>query len=218
MELCQIIEAILFVSEQPVTTEEILSHLNPDLYPDLQITSEKITEAIETLRFRYHERNAAIEIREIAGGFQIMTRAEMAPFLRHLIVLREQKKLSKAAMETLSIIAYRQPITRAEIDYIRGVNSDYAIQKLLEKQLIEPSGRSDAPGKPLLYKTSKVFMEYFGLRSPADLPKLQEIPNDEEENPRLFQNPELFPKEEPKVIPKNGKTNSQKTSSENGIL
>ncbi|MCS7073664.1 MAG: SMC-Scp complex subunit ScpB [Bacteroidia bacterium] len=208
MELAKIIEAVLFVSEQPVTIPELCSHLNPDLYPELQITPDKVAIAIQEIQQRYEETKAAIEIREIAGGYQIMTRIEMAPYLRHLIVLREQKKLSRAAMETLSIIAYRQPITRAEIDYIRGVNSDYAIQKLLEKQLIEPSGRSDAPGRPLLYKTSQLFMEYFGLRSPADLPKLQEIPH-EEENLQLYQNPELFPKDETKTVPKNGKSKQE---------
>jgi segregation and condensation protein B len=132
---------------------------------------------------RYHSKDYAFELRAVGGGYQFYSKTEFAPFVRSLLVIRENKKLSRAALETLSIVAYRQPITKAEIEYIRGVNCDYAMQKLLEKQLVEPAGRADLPGKPLLYRTTHFFFEYFGINSIEDLPKLKEFKTDEENLP-----------------------------------
>jgi len=112
---------------------------------------------------------------EISNGFQFLSKKEYHELLNQLIIHREKKKLSTAAMETLAIIAYKQPITKSEIELIRGVNCDYSVQKLLEKDLISISGRSSGPGKPILYETSQSFMDHFGLRNQKDLPQLKDI-------------------------------------------
>ncbi|HJW31604.1 MAG TPA: SMC-Scp complex subunit ScpB, partial [Saprospiraceae bacterium] len=117
----------------------------------------------------------AIEVVEVAEGFQFMTKPAFHPIAGHFLKQLTKRRLSKVALETLSIIAYKQPVSRAEIEQIRGVNADYAIDKLLEKELIEIAGRSTGPGKPLLYTTSGKFMDYFGLKSMEDLPQLKEF-------------------------------------------
>jgi segregation and condensation protein B len=182
------IEAVIFVSESPVKKEELLRIFSREDLPDWQSSEMDILAAIENLKAKYSGHDHAYELREIGGGLQFLTRKDFAPLIRALLAEKDKKRLSKASLETLSIIAYRQPISKAEIEYIRGVNCDYAIQKLLEKLLIETAGRSDAPGKPLLYKTSTYFMEYFGINSLNDLPKLQEIPADEEAYQEQFRN------------------------------
>jgi segregation and condensation protein B len=124
---------------------------------------------------KYAAEDYAIEIIEMAGGFRFMTKGAYHHTIGTYLRQNTHKKLSKSALETLAIIAYKQPVTKSELESIRGVNSDYTIQKLLEKDLIEIAGRSDGPGKPLLYNTSSKFTDYFGLKSIADLPKPKEI-------------------------------------------
>lgn len=168
-----LIEALIFASEKSISIEEIqqvLAELNKDNY-----SAGQITEFVEQIRMKYLELNLAIELVSLNGGFQFLTRKEYYPVINQLQIQRSRKKLSQAALETLSIIAYKQPITKLEIEQIRGVNCDYTVQKLLEKELISISGKSDTVGKPLLYATSTVFMDYFGINTTDDLPQLNEL-------------------------------------------
>lgn len=171
----EIIEAILFISEQPVRLAEIEEiFARPDMAPFCS-GPEGVAQAVEKLREKCLRDDCVYELREIAGGFQLLTKARFVAPIQTVLAMRQTKKLSKAALEALAVIAYKQPVTKAEIEHIRGVNSDYAIQKLLEKQLIEPAGRADLPGKPLLYRPTAQFMAHFGINSLADLPKLKEF-------------------------------------------
>lgn len=168
-----LIEALIFASEKSISIEEIqqvLTELNGDNY-----SSEQISRFIEQIRIKYLELNLSIELVELNGGFQFLTRKEYYPVINQLQIQRSRKKLSQAALETLSIIAYKQPITKLEIEQIRGVNCDYTVQKLLEKELISISGKSDTVGKPLLYATSSMFMDYFGINTTDDLPQINEL-------------------------------------------
>lgn len=209
------IEAVIFVSESPVKEDELVRIFSREDLPDWQASPEEIQDALVALKEKYSGEDHAYELREIGGGYQFLTRKEFGSLIRALLAEKDKKRLSKASLETLSIIAYRQPISKAEIEYIRGVNCDYAIQKLLEKLLIETAGRSDAPGKPLLYKTSAYFMEYFGINSLNDLPKLQEIPADEEAYQEQFRN--AF-REDPEYLPQPDETQGDEQSGreENG--
>ena len=169
----KLIEALIFASDRSITAEEIqqvLTELSEEPY-----TLEQIAGFIEQIRLRYLELNLAIELIKLNGGFQFLTRKEYYPVINQLQLQRSRKKLSQAALETLSIIAYKQPITKLEIEQIRGVNCDYTVQKLLEKELISISGKSETVGKPLLYSTSNLFMDYFGINSVNDLPQLSEL-------------------------------------------
>jgi segregation and condensation protein B len=185
--LSTILEAIFFVSETPLSLKDIQQIFERPEFEAIEREEEPILSAIDELKKKYQTERFAFELREIAGGFQLLTKMEFAPYARQVVLHKEFKKLSKAALETLSIIAYKQPITKSEIEYIRGVSSDHAIQKLLEKQLIELAGRAELPGKPLLYRTSHYFVEYFGLKSIEDLPKIKEITNDEQVLEQNFQ-------------------------------
>jgi segregation and condensation protein B len=142
---------------------------------DWELTDEEITEAIEGIKAKYISDDFAFELVEISEGYQFLTKKQFYPTVSALIQHKAKKKLSVSQMETLAIIAYRQPIAKSEIEHIRGVSCDYAIQKLLEKELIEISGKSDGPGRPVLYSTSKLFMDYFGIKSVKDLPQLKDL-------------------------------------------
>jgi segregation and condensation protein B len=166
-------EALIFAANPSISLEEMKATLEEIL--GIAISLDEIIEAIEALKVRYSEDFYAFEPVEIAGGFRFMTKGAYHLTIGTFLKQNTQKKLSRSAMESLAIIAYRQPVTKAEIESIRGVNSDYTIQKLLEKDLIEITGRSEGPGKPLLYSTSQKFTDYFGLKSIADLPRLKEI-------------------------------------------
>lgn len=170
----QHIEAILFASEKPVQQQEIIDVLN-NLVDEVFIESAAIDQVLQTLLEKYNHSQYAFALVETGGGYQFLTKATyhdtVAVFLRQ----RSNKKLSTAAMETLAIIAYKQPTTKAEIEQIRGVNCDYTINKLLEKDLIEITGRASTPGKPILYGLSETFMDYFGINSIEDLPKPKEV-------------------------------------------
>lgn len=134
-------------------------------------------EAIEELKERYSSPRYAFEIVEIGGGYQFLTKGAYHNTVGVFLRQTTHKRLSRSALETLSIVAYRQPVTKSELEAIRGVSCDYAMQKLLEKELVIIVGRSDGPGKPLLYATSGKFMDYFGLKSMDDLPKPKEFSN-----------------------------------------
>lgn len=140
----------------------------------------EVLASIDRLKTKYSSDNFSFDIQEIDGGYALMSKPIFHPTVAALLKEKSNAKLTKVAMETLSIIAYKQPVTKTFIESIRGVNSDYTVQKLLEKELVEIAGRADGPGKPLLYKTSHKFMDYFGLKSSEDLPKLKELISEEE--------------------------------------
>jgi segregation and condensation protein B len=171
--LKQHIEALIFTAESSIAAEEIQSCLKT-VY-GWELTEEDIVSCIRELQQRYEQEEFAFELTEIAGGFQFVSKKEYHTAVNASLQLKAKKRLSTAAMETLAIIAYKQPVSKAEVEHIRGVNSDYSIQKLLEKDLIVIEGKSDGPGKPLVYSTSKSFMDHFGLKSMADLPKLKDL-------------------------------------------
>lgn len=167
------IEALIFASEQSIAAADLLTLVNHSL--NLTLTEEDMAAQIEAIKEKYTSDDFVFELVEISNGFQFLSKKEYHELLNQLIIHREKKKLSTAAMETLAIIAYKQPITKSEIELIRGVNCDYSVQKLLEKDLIAISGRSSGPGKPILYETSQSFMDHFGLRNQKDLPQLKDI-------------------------------------------
>ena len=169
------IEALLFASEKPLTLEDMKSAFpqEADASTD-RVTAADIREQVEGLRKEYEEQNRGFRIYEIAGGFQIASDMRFADVLRRFYISREKKKISQAGLETLSVIAYRQPVTRAEIEAIRGVNVDGAVKTLMDKGLIRIAGRKEVPGRPILYGTTAVFLEHFGLKSTQELPPLSE--------------------------------------------
>ena len=167
------IESLIFLANPSVSFEDIHQTLNECFQS--QFSEEEVSKAIDTLIIRYTNEMYAFEIIEIGGGFRFMTKGAYHQTISTYLRQNTHKKLSKAALETLSIIAYKQPVTKTEVEMIRGVNSDFSVQKLLEKELIEIHGRSDGPGRPLLYKTTEKFMDYFGLKSMEELPQLKEI-------------------------------------------
>ncbi len=171
--LLQHIEALIFASEQPITADDIQSCLK-SVY-GWELKKEQFHSLIAELKEKYLSEDHSFELVEIADGYQFLTKKEFHHAVNTLLQIKARRRLSTAALETLAIIAYKQPLSKSEIEHIRGVNCDYSIQKLLEKELIVISGKSDGPGRPLLYSTSKNFMDHFGLRSVKDLPKLKEL-------------------------------------------
>lgn len=169
----QYIEALIFASDTSIRVEEITICLQTTLEKDFVV--EEVCAHIENIKDKYLKNSSAIELVKIAGGYQFLTRKEMLPVINQLHIQRSKKKLSQSALETLAIIAYRQPITKLEIEQIRGVNCDYTIQKLLDKDLISISGKAEGPGRPILYALSQYFLDYFGINSVLDLPHLKDI-------------------------------------------
>lgn len=180
MELSQIIphiEALIFASEKPLTGLDIVELINNAFgFMEERINLDQVESSLEGIREKYQSEFYPFEVIQIGGGWQFLTKKDFYKTIAQLNGEKFLKRLSTAALETLAIIAYKQPITKGEIESIRGVNSDYSIQKLLEKELIIIQGRSeDMPGKPLIYSTSKTFMDYFGINSADDLPKIREV-------------------------------------------
>mgnify|MGYP001234647641 FL=1 len=167
------IEGLIFASPTPISLAEIKYYLENTLA--VSMAQEEIESVIQKIEDRYKSEEFGIELKEIAGGYQFLSKPDHFNLIAEHIKLNNRKKLSRAAMESLAIIAYKQPVTKSEIEQIRGVNSDHSIQKLLEKELIEINGRSEGPGKPILFGTSSRFMEYFGLKSLTELPKLKDF-------------------------------------------
>ena len=172
-QIAQQIEALIFTAEQPISLKEM--KLCMETAFEAKIKEEDLVTAVAELQERYAQEIYSIEILEIAGGYQFMTKPAFHPIVGQYLRQTTKKRLSRAAMETLSIIAYKQPVVKSEMEKIRGVSCDYAVQKLLEKELVDIKGRSDGPGKPLLYGTSEKFMDYFGLKSLGDLPKTKDF-------------------------------------------
>jgi segregation and condensation protein B len=180
MELSQIIphiEALIFASDKPLSTLELVELLNNALaFIEDRASLEQVEAAVDGIREKYSGEFYAFELLQSGGGWQFLTKKEYHKTVAQLNGDKFLKRLSVASLETLAIIAYKQPITKSEIEAIRGVNCDYAVQKLLEKDLVIISGRNeDAVGKPLIYATSKSFMDYFGINSADDLPKISEV-------------------------------------------
>lgn len=163
-----VIEALLFASDKPLPLQAIKDALD-------NLDAEQIRKVLEDLRLEYEQANRGMRITEIAGGFQMITAPGYAPFLNRLYKSRKAEKLSRPALETLAIIAYKQPVTRMEIQSIRNVNADGMIKGLLDKALIRISGRRKAPGRPYVFATTRQFLEHFGLKSLEELPKIEEF-------------------------------------------
>lgn len=168
------VEALIFASERPITQQELTEMLSQAF--EEPAAADHIAACIEAVREKYDAEHYPFQLKEIGGGYQFLTKKAFHKTVLQLNGDKHIKKLSSAAMETLAIIAYKQPITKSEIEFIRGVSADYSIQKLLEKELIVIAGRSEEMiGKPLIYTTSKNFMDYLGINSPAELPKLKDV-------------------------------------------
>ena len=168
-DLAQHIESLIFAAESPIGMEEIRDCLEESF--GLQFHPEELDRTLTEIKDKYQQDVYPFEIVEIAGGYQFLTKGAYHHTVGIYLKQTTKKRLSRSALETLSIIAYKQPVSKSELEKIRGVNCDYAIQKLLEKELVSITGRSDGPGRALLYGSSPKFMDYFGLKSLDDLPK-----------------------------------------------
>tara|TARA_B100000959_G_scaffold101756_1_gene107381 strand:+ start:13 stop:669 length:657 start_codon:yes stop_codon:yes gene_type:complete len=169
MNTPQIVEAVLFASDAPLTPGEIAR-------ADERLDEDQVEEALQMLKAEYEDAQRAFHLTEIAEGYQILTRPEFAPYLERFDNVPRANRLSGPSLETLAIIAYRQPIGRIEIEYIRGVNSSGVIRTLQDRSLIDIVGRGDGLGRPLLYGTTQHFQEHFGFTSLDDLPRPDELP------------------------------------------
>ncbi|MEM0992881.1 MAG: SMC-Scp complex subunit ScpB [Bacteroidota bacterium] len=172
-QLQQQIEALIFSSEQPIPLSDIKKCLEAVF--ETKITEADLLAAIAQLKQRYSEDQFAFEVVELSGGYQFLTKGAYHETIGTYLRQTTNRKLSRSALETLAIVAYKQPVPKRELEKIRGVACDYALQKLLEKELVVIKGRSDAPGRPLLYGTSERFMNYFGINDIKDLPKLKDF-------------------------------------------
>lgn len=176
-ELIPHIEALIFASEKPLSSLEVTDLLNSAFgFMEDKITLDQVEAAIDGVKEKYVSEFYPFEIVQSGGGWQFLTKKEYHKTIAQLNGDKFMKRLSAAALETLAIVAYKQPVTKGEVEAIRGVSADYAIQKLLEKELIVISGRNEKlPGHPLVYGTSKSFMDYFGINSSDELPKIKEV-------------------------------------------
>lgn len=169
MRLTQIIEALLFASDAPLTAEDLAR-------VDERLDEETVTAVIDELRREYDETDRSFQVFEVAGGFQLLTRPEFAVVLEQWETVPQTTRLSQPALEVLSIIAYRQPLGRAEVEEIRGVQSAAVLRTLQDRHLIDAVGRAEGLGRPLLYGTTTKFLEHFGFRSLEDLPRPDDLP------------------------------------------
>jgi len=170
-----VIEAIIFAADEPIKAKDILNIIFETDGKSVKLNEKDLEQAIEVLNKKYDDYDLSFRIISVSNGYIFATKEEFASYLSSMDKERAKKRLSQSALETLSIIAYKQPITKAELEKIRGVNSDYIISTLLEKKLITIVGRAESPGRPLLYGTTDEFLLYFGLKSLSDLPKPREI-------------------------------------------
>lgn len=170
-----IIEALIFAADEPLKPAEIVRAIKGIDGEDINITSDDIQNVVNELNEIYEKNGRSFKIITVAEGYMFATRPENSKYLGYLSSEKSKRRLSQAALETLAIIAYKQPITKPEIEHIRGVNSDYILNTLLEKNLIAIKGRSETVGRPLLYATTDEFLIYFGLNKITDLPKPREI-------------------------------------------
>jgi segregation and condensation protein B len=217
MELEQLmphVEALIFASERPLPQMEMIELLGNVMEEEME--SEKVSICLEAVKEKYDTDYYPFELRETGGGYQFLTKKTYHQTVMQLNGDKYIKKLSSSAMETLAIITYKQPITKSEIEFIRGVSSDYSIQKLLEKELIVIAGRNeDAVGKPLIYATTKNFMDYLGVNSTHDLPQLSEVAGTEIVFPTNAE--EAIPDESPNhklIVDNNGELRVEETAEE----
>ncbi|MXX56248.1 MAG: SMC-Scp complex subunit ScpB [Gemmatimonadetes bacterium] len=169
MNDASIVEAILFASDAPLAAGDIVR-------ADEALDEDRVEAALTALRDEYDRSGRAFELRQVADGYQLITRPEFAPYLERFDTVPRTSRLSGPALEALAIVAYRQPISRVEVEYIRGVNSTGVIRTLLDRGLIEAVGRGEGVGRPVLYGTTGRFMEHFGFASLDDLPRPEELP------------------------------------------
>jgi segregation and condensation protein B len=165
-EPVDVVEALLFASDAPLEAERIREVL------DLE-DAAAARALVDELKTRYDEHNRALSISEVGGGYRMVTRAELAPWLVRLTRVRTRVRLSRASLEALAIVAYKQPVSRPEVDAVRGVNSEGVLDSLMERRLVRIAGRKEAPGRPFLFETTREFLIAFGLRDLGDLPKVE---------------------------------------------
>ena len=163
-----ILEALLFVTAEPIPVTRFLALLGV-------VTKQEVDQALASLSHDYEQEGRGLQLAEVAGGYRIVTKAEFAPWLKRLEKVKAPSKLSRSALESLAIIAYKQPIVRGEVEQIRGVETSGVIRTLLERKLVRIVGRKEEPGRPIMYGTTKVFLEHFGLRDLSQLPPLREF-------------------------------------------
>ncbi len=193
------IEALIFASDKPLTSLDITDLLNNAFgFMEDKISLDQVEASMEGITEKYSSEFYPFELRQSGGGWQFLTKKDYHKTIAQLNGDKFLKRLSAASLETLAIIAYKQPVTKGEIEAIRGVSSDYAVQKLLEKELIIISGRNEKlPGHPLVYSTSRNFMDYFGINSADDLPKIKEVLAEQAVQPTVIKDVDIIP-EEPK--------------------
>lgn len=191
------IEALIFASDKPLTTLELTDLINQAFgFMEDKIMVDQVEAAMDGIVEKYNSEFYPFEVRQSGGGWQFLTKKDFHKTVAQLNGEKFLKRLSAAALETLAIVAYKQPVTKGEIEAIRGVSSDYAVQKLLEKELIVITGRNEKmPGHPLVYATSKNFMDYFGINSPEDLPKIKEVLADQLVEPTVVHHTDFEPGE-----------------------
>jgi len=170
-----VIEALIFASDDPLTPAEIINAVKEIDGPDTEITEDDIEKTVDELNIKYDQSGIAFTILKIAHGYIHATKPDHAKYVGYLSTEKTKRRLSPAALETLAMIAYKQPLTKPELESIRGVNSDYTLNTLLEKNLVTIAGRAETVGRPLLYVTTDEFLKYFGLKQISDLPKPREI-------------------------------------------
>ena len=199
------IEALIFASDKPLNAGEITDLVNQAFgFMEDKIAVEQVDAALEGIVEKYDSEFYPFEVKQSGGGCQFLTKKDYHKTVAQLNGEKFLKRLSAAALETLAIIAYKQPVTKGEIEAIRGVSSDYAVQKLLEKELVVITGRNEKlPGHPLVYATSKNFMDYFGINSPEDLPKIKEVLADQLVQPTIINHTE-FEQSEVLAVSDNG--------------
>ena len=176
-----ILEAILFVSGEPLSVDRMLGVVEG-------VAREELMSALRALQADYSAEGRGLQLVEVAGGFQMTTRPDCAPWIKRLEKAKEGARLSRSAMETLAIVAYKQPAVRAEIEQIRGVDSAGVLKTLLERRMVRIVGRKDAPGRPIMYGTTRQFLQAFGLKDLSDLPALRDIKELKEAEPFTLQN------------------------------
>lgn len=209
-----VIEAVIFASDEPINEKEIINVIREIDGDDVKMRLGELQSLVEELNEEYKQSNRAFRIVKIAGGYAFATNREFAKYVGFLSTEKSKRRLSQAALETLALVAYKQPITKPEIETIRGVNSDYILNTLLEKKLIKIIGRAETIGRPLLYGTTDEFLKYFGLNSLEDLPKPREYEEIMKEPDFLEQKRKLLMNQLEEEIERETSRQSEETSLE----
>ncbi|MEM1043613.1 MAG: SMC-Scp complex subunit ScpB [Bacteroidota bacterium] len=170
----RVTEALVFAADEPVTARAV-AEVYVSVTGNEDVDEATIEEAVDALNLAYQQAGRAVRIERWAGGFRMATIREVAPFVQAFVAEEAERRLTRSLMETLAVIAYKQPVTKPEVDFVRGVDSDYALKKLLDKAFVEIVGRAEAVGRPLLYGTTGFFLEQFGLSALDELPRPREI-------------------------------------------